>query len=95
MAQRAREAAEERRAAPEEVRAEEPEARDRPVARSIRIENDTVTPIENRQEEEQEEIPFYRKFIAKSQPDDPGGYGPNWSNVDDFDIPTVLRKQMD
>ena len=45
--------------------------------------------------EEQEEIPFYRKFIAKSQPDDPGGYGPNWSNVDDFDIPTVLRKQMD
>ncbi len=27
--------------------------------------------------------------------DDPGGYGPNWSNVDDYDIPTVLRKQMD
>ena len=24
-----------------------------------------------------------------------GGYGPNWSGVDDFDIPTVLRKQMD
>lgn len=26
---------------------------------------------------------------------DPGGYGPNWSAVDDYDIPTVLRKQMD
>ena len=27
--------------------------------------------------------------------EDPGGFGPNWSNVDDYDIPTVLRKQMD
>ena len=27
--------------------------------------------------------------------DDPGGFGPNWSDVDDYDIPTVLRKQMD
>jgi cell division protein FtsZ len=46
-------------------------------------------------EEEGEEIPFYRKVIAQAQSDDPNGYGPNWSNVDDFDIPTVLRKQMD
>ena len=46
-------------------------------------------------EEESEEIPFYRKVIAEAQNDDPNGYGPNWSNVDDFDIPTVLRKQMD
>jgi cell division protein FtsZ len=44
--------------------------------------------------EEPEEIPFYRKVIAQTQGEDPG-YGPNWSNVDDFDIPTVLRKQMD
>ncbi len=44
---------------------------------------------------EEEKVPFYRKVIAQSQGDDPGGYGPNWSNVDDFDIPTVLRKQMD
>lgn len=42
-----------------------------------------------------DEIPFYRKVIAQSQGDDPGGFGPNWSNVDDYDIPTVLRKQMD
>ncbi len=41
------------------------------------------------------EIPFFRKVIANNQPEDPGGYGPNWSNVDDYDIPTVLRKQMD
>ncbi len=46
-------------------------------------------------EEEADDIPFYRKVIAQSQNDDPNGYGPNWSNVDDFDIPTVLRKQMD
>jgi hypothetical protein len=45
--------------------------------------------------EEQPEIPFYRKVLAQRQGDDPGGYGPNWSNVDDYDIPTVLRKQMD
>lgn len=45
--------------------------------------------------EENEEIPFYRKVIAQTQSEDPNGYGPNWSNVDDFDIPTVLRKQMD
>jgi len=46
-------------------------------------------------EEDGEDIPFYRKVIAQAQNDDPNGYGPNWSNVDDFDIPTVLRKQMD
>ncbi len=45
--------------------------------------------------EEPEDIPFYRKVIAQTQGEDPNGYGPNWSNVDDFDIPTVLRKQMD
>ncbi len=45
--------------------------------------------------EQEPEIPFYRKVLAQRQADDPGGYGPNWSNVDDYDIPTVLRKQMD
>jgi cell division protein FtsZ len=45
--------------------------------------------------EPEENIPFYRKAIANNVSDDPGGYGPNWSNVDDYDIPTVLRKQMD
>jgi cell division protein FtsZ len=41
------------------------------------------------------DIPFYRKAIANVRGDDPNGFGPNWSNVDDYDIPTVLRKQMD
>jgi len=41
------------------------------------------------------DVPFFRKAIANNQPEDPNGYGPNWSNVDDYDIPTVLRKQMD
>ena len=41
-------------------------------------------------------MPFYRKVLAQgTRGDDPGGFGPNWSNVDDYDIPTVLRKQMD
>ncbi len=40
-------------------------------------------------------MPFYRKAIAHARPEDPNGFGPNWSNVDDYDIPTVLRKQMD
>jgi cell division protein FtsZ len=54
-----------------------------------------ATPVAEPIAEEREEIPFYRKVIAQTQGDDPNGYGPNWSNVDDFDIPTVLRKQMD
>jgi cell division protein FtsZ len=41
------------------------------------------------------DVPFYRKAIAHTRPEDPNGFGPNWSNVDDYDIPTVLRKQMD
>jgi cell division protein FtsZ len=44
---------------------------------------------------DESDVPFYRKALAQRQIDDPGGYGPNWSNVDDYDIPTVLRKQMD
>jgi cell division protein FtsZ len=44
---------------------------------------------------EREDFPFYRKVQAEKTPEDPHGFGPNWSNVDDFDIPTVLRKQMD
>lgn len=39
--------------------------------------------------------PLYRKFLAHTVGNDPGGFGPNLSTVDDFDIPTVLRKQMD
>ena len=48
-------------------------------------------------EGEDGEVPFYRKVLAQKQGhgEDPHGYGPNWSNVDDYDIPTVLRKQMD
>jgi cell division protein FtsZ len=45
---------------------------------------------------EPREIPFFKKFMAAARSDDAGGYGPNWSQKsDDFDIPTVLRKQMD
>jgi len=45
--------------------------------------------------EEPQEPPFYNKLGAQSRPDDPNGFGPNFSGVDDWDIPTVLRKQMD
>lgn len=42
-----------------------------------------------------DEVPFFRRVLAESITEDSGGYGPNWSGVDDYDIPTVLRKQMD
>jgi len=68
---------------------EEPVYPPEPVAPELRTEPEPVA------EENEEDIPFYRKVIAQTQQNDPNGYGPNWSNVDDFDIPTVLRKQMD
>ncbi len=47
-------------------------------------------------QEDGDDVPFYRKVLAHTpQGDDPGGFGPNWRDVDDYDIPTVLRKQMD
>jgi len=46
-------------------------------------------------ERPQVDVPFYRKVLAHARGEDPNGFGPNWSNVDDYDIPTVLRKQMD
>ena len=46
-------------------------------------------------DEQPEEVPFFRKVLAQHNTEDSGGYGPNWSGVDDYDIPTVLRKQMD
>jgi cell division protein FtsZ len=71
----------------------------RPAQRSFEAEDgpafDEIPEPAVTAEEEGEDIPFYRKVIAQAQNDDPNGYGPNWSNVDDFDIPTVLRKQMD
>jgi cell division protein FtsZ len=44
--------------------------------------------------EDEEEVPFYRKVIAQRHQKE-GGFGPNWSGVDDYDIPTVLRRSMD
>ena len=41
------------------------------------------------------EVTVHRKILAHGGGDEGGGFGPNWSNVDDYDIPTVLRKQMD
>ena len=38
---------------------------------------------------------FHERLLAERHKIDPGGFGPNWRNVDDYDIPTVLRKQMD
>ncbi len=61
----------------------------------LRFDEPARPAVEEEPPEEEENVPFYRKVIAQNQGEDPGGYGPNWSNVDDFDIPTVLRKQMD
>jgi cell division protein FtsZ len=47
-------------------------------------------------QESEERVPFYRKVLAgATRSDDPNGFGPNWRDVDDYDIPTILRKQMD
>ena len=57
-----------------------------------------MEPILKKEEEraQQVDVPFYRKVLAHARGgEDPNGFGPNWSNVDDYDIPTVLRKQMD
>jgi cell division protein FtsZ len=54
-----------------------------------------AAPANKEEEPSPADVPFYRKAIAHVRGDDPNGFGPNWSNVDDYDIPTVLRKQMD
>jgi cell division protein FtsZ len=47
-------------------------------------------------EEKSGKVPFYSRVLAGAgRSEDPGGFGPNWSNADDYDIPTILRKQMD
>ena len=69
-------------------RAEPGRHADRPRARSGPSEREEP-------EKSAADVPFYRKAIAHVRGDDPNGFGPNWSNVDDYDIPTVLRKQMD
>ena len=74
----------------------------RPVAAPAYNAAPAPAPEREREREREEpeksplDVPFYRKAIASQRGgDDPNGFGPNWSNVDDYDIPTVLRKQMD
>jgi cell division protein FtsZ len=56
----------------------------------------TAAPAEEpSRREEPADVPFYRKFLAHTMGNDSGGFGPNLATVDDFDIPTVLRRQMD
>jgi cell division protein FtsZ len=63
--------------------------------RAMPVPGPAPAPLHDEQDGSPADIPFYRKAIAHARPDDPNGFGPNWSNVDDYDIPTVLRKQMD
>src|SRR5215467_8245830 len=72
----------------------------RPQLAAVGASRPTPAPVFAAAEREEPEkspmdVPFYRKAIANQRGDDPNGFGPNWSNVDDYDIPTVLRKQMD
>lgn len=70
-----------------------------PVMSSLRPSSAPILPampvVEKEEISSPADIPFYRKAMANVRGDDPNGFGPNWSNVDDYDIPTVLRKQMD
>jgi cell division protein FtsZ len=72
-------------ARPQPVPAERWAARAEPEAKTV----------PEREEEPATDMPFYRKVLANNRSDDGGNFGPNWSQVDDYDIPTVLRKQMD
>jgi len=66
------------------------------ISRPVPVSVPSFTPAPAPEPEpEPADVPFYKKAIAHVRGDDPGGFGPNWSNVDDYDIPTVLRKQMD
>ena len=65
------------------------------INRPVPVSVPAPAPEPESERSEQQDVPFYRKAIAHVRGDDPGGFGPNWSNVDDYDIPTVLRKQMD
>ena len=56
---------------------------------------DAVTAEGEAPAEEGAKPEFRDRMLAEHHKIDPGGYGPNWRNVDDYDIPTVLRKQMD
>ncbi|HVR98731.1 MAG TPA: cell division protein FtsZ, partial [Thermoanaerobaculia bacterium] len=71
----------------------------RPMAAAPSLASAPINHLERERErdepEKPAELPFYRKAFAQARGDDPNGFGPNWSNVDDYDIPTVLRKQMD
>ncbi len=80
-----------RSAAPEPVQRAEPAARPTEADETVRRVYDDPEP----ETEPQDDVPFYKKVIAHTQGEDTGGFGPNWSNVDDYDIPTILRKQMD
>jgi cell division protein FtsZ len=51
--------------------------------------------IEEAFEEEARAAPAQRNPRTFLRGDDSGGFGPNASSRDDFDIPTVLRRQMD
>lgn len=67
-----------------------------PAGRAARVRRRELPPEAPAEGEgEQPRIPFFRRVVAQVQGEDPGGFGPNWANVDDYDIPTVLRKQMD
>jgi cell division protein FtsZ len=84
--------------AEEEVPPEQPAEPQPPVQQQASLEQ---LPLSGRDTEEaaeeqpEERVPFYRKMLAHNHEKDKGGYGPNWSGVDEYDIPTVLRKQMD
>jgi cell division protein FtsZ len=77
-------------AAPAPARAERPAVETSPLDQ---LELDGMATEEP--EEQEEKVPFYRKVLSHHHDRDRGGFGPNWSAVDDYDIPTVLRKQMD
>jgi cell division protein FtsZ len=63
------------------------------IATGFDSEHDRPRSMAEIEEEEPERQPVKRAHFMRS--DDPTGFGPNASAREDFDIPTVLRRQMD
>ena len=63
------------------------------IATGFESEHDRPRTMAEIEEEEPERQPVKRAHFMRS--DDPTGFGPNASAREDFDIPTVLRRQMD
>jgi len=79
--------------------APEPEPQAEPIVETVAAPAPPApTPAPRREPPTDEplDLPFYKRVLAHARGEDPNGFGPNLKDSpDDYDIPTVLRRQMD